>query len=92
MAILAKFTKQPSDVLDYDIDFSEWLPEDDDGLTAQVTVESGLTLDSFTIHGAIVKVWLSGGTSGRAYKVTVLLITVDGRSKEAEIVIKVKEQ
>ncbi len=29
MAILGTFTQQPAEVLDYDIDFSQWLPEAD---------------------------------------------------------------
>ncbi len=92
MPILERFPKQPADVQDYDIDFTEYL----DGLTdtaaiAVVEAEAGITVVSHSIVGKVVKVWLSGGTSGRKYKVTIRLTTTGGRTKEVEILIIVRE-
>lgn len=92
MTILEKFTKQPADVQDYDIDFTEYL----DGLTdtatsAVVDAEPGITVQSYTIIGKTVKVWLSGGVHLGRYKVTVRLTTTGGRTKEVEILILVRE-
>lgn len=92
MSILAKFTKQPADVQDYDISFVEWLAGfSDTGATVAVTAETGITLLSSTLVAGIVKVWLSGGTDLISYKITVTLTTTGGRVKQVEIVIKVKE-
>lgn len=92
MAILETFTKQPGETLDYDISFAEFLAGyADTGLSATVTAAAGITLDFFSLTQGVVKVWLSGGTTGQSYKVTVRLTTTGGRIKEDEIVIKIKE-
>ncbi len=89
---LQKFTKQPNDVLDYDIDFSDWLVSGDEVESVTVTAETGITVDSTNITSEIVKIWLSGGTDGSSYKVTALAVTEGGRTKEKEFIIKIKEQ
>ncbi len=92
MPILETFKKQPADVQDYDIDFSEWLAGFSDSPASHaVEVETGITLDNHELAGSIVKVWLSGGVDGNTYKVTVRLTTVGGRTYEVEIRVKVKE-
>ena len=92
MPILEKFTKQPADVQDYDIDFSEYLaPFADTGATHTVVVDAGITVLLSTLQTGVVKVWLSGGTTGTSYKVTATLTTTGGRVKQAEILVKVKE-
>lgn len=92
---LTKFTKQPGDTQDYDIDYTKYLAGLSDtapGPTGvAVTVDSGITLVSQSLVNGIVKVWLSGGTSGQTYKVTSTLTTVGGRVKEYEILVAVKE-
>lgn len=91
MPILERFTKQPADVQDYDIDFSEYLaPLADTPSSAVVEVEPGITLVNHLITGQRVKVWISGGSNGQKYKVTVRLTTVGGRVKEVEILIIVR--
>jgi hypothetical protein len=95
MSILAKFEKQPADVQDFDIDFTEWLTGMSDtapgptGVT--VVTETGLTIDLVVLTNGVVKVWTSGGTDGVTYKITATLTTVGGRTKQAEIRVKVKE-
>ena len=96
MPILAKYTKQPADEQDYDIDFqSEFLNGLNDTAPGpggvQVTADPGITIDSFSLLAGRVKVWVSGGTSGESYKITVTLSTTYGRTKQVEIVVKVKE-
>jgi hypothetical protein len=95
MTILARFEKQPADVQDFDIDFSEWLTGLGDlapGPTGAVVIaEPGLTVLASTLVAGIVKVWTSGGTNGVTYKITATVTTVGGRVKQAEIKIRVKE-
>lgn len=89
--ILATFTKQPADVQDYDIDFTDYLAGlSDAGASADVSSDPGITIDSHVLSSGVVKVWVSGGTAG-TYKITAALTTTGGRVKEAEIKIKVKE-
>lgn len=92
MPILEFFKKQPADVQDYDIDFTEYLDAlTDTAASAVVDPEPGITVVNYLILGNAVKVWLSGGTSGQKYKVTVRLTTTGGRVKEVEILLIVRE-
>lgn len=95
MSILAKFEKQPADVQDFDIDFNEWLTGMGDTAPgpsgATVVADAGLTIASFSLTDGVVKVWTSGGADSVTYKITATLVTVGGRTKQAEIRIKVKE-
>lgn len=89
---LARFIKQPADMQDYDIDFSEWLAGfADTGISHVVEVEAGITLVANSLVAGVVKVWLSGGSDGSIYKVTATLTTTGGRIKQAEITVRVKE-
>jgi hypothetical protein len=95
MATLEEFEKQPGERQDYDITFVEYLQsmnEDaTDSHTAEVTAATGITVDSYSVLDGVVKVWVSGGTTGQKYKVTATMTTAGGRVKEADITIKVKE-
>ena len=95
MSILAKFQKQPADVQDFDIDFSEWLAAMDDSAPGPdglaVVAESGITVLAWTLRDGVVKVWTAGGTDGTTYKITATVTTQGSRVKQAEIKIKVKE-
>ena len=87
------YFKQPSEVLDYDLDYREWLTSGDNVQSATVAVTpTGLTVDSTFINDPRVKIWLSAGTAGSTYKVTVTMTTADGRVREDEFKLKVKEQ
>lgn len=89
---LGNFNKQPVEVKDYDIDYSEWLTDGDSVQSATVVVApTGLVVDSVFINDPRVKVWLSGGTSGTQYKLTVTMTTADGRVKEDEFKVRVKD-
>jgi len=88
---MQKFIKQPSDFLDYDFDFSDWMVAADTIESADITVATGITLESYSFTDTVVKVWLSGGTDGETYKVTCLITTDDGRKKEKEFKIKIKD-
>lgn len=87
------YTKQPGDNVDYDVDLSSWLPSTDTVLSAVAVSESGITLGTTSINTTtkIVKQWVSGGTTGNRYKVTLTITSVEGRIKEVDFYIKVKE-
>jgi hypothetical protein len=95
MSILGTFVKQPSEKLDYDVDFSTWLT--DDTLFSQTTAITGpdstLVADTSSIMqgGFVVKNILMGGTVGNKYKVTVTATTTVGLIKEAEFIVSIKE-
>lgn len=89
--LLGTVTQQPRDVRDYDIDFGEWFPLGDTVVDASVTVEPvGLTT-TYALQHPRVKVWVQDGLAGTTYKVTVVAYSNDGRAKEVELKVRVKD-
>lgn len=97
--ILGTFTKQPSESFGYDLLYSDFLGADvletilstscvnTSGEVNDLEVEGSYLLDA----GTRVKVFVSGGTAGNTYKITILVKTLDGIVKEDEFKIKVKD-
>jgi len=93
MSILGTFTKQPNEVMDYDIDYTDWMAETDFLLSDITTVDgTGLVIDSsIIISNFVLKIWLSGGVDGATHKITARITTDDGRVKEDEFRIRIKD-
>lgn len=93
MPIIERFRKQPADVQDYDIDFSPYLVGHGGDTVAsyQVEADPGIVVQSHTHADGVVKVWLAGGMSKNAYKVTIRITTNGGRVHEVEILVTVVE-
>ncbi len=89
------FPKQPAERRDIDVVTDDWMPESDYIQTATSVVSpSGLTIESTSVTTANTraKVWVSGGTDMVNYKVTTTITTHDGRIKEHEFMVKVREK
>ena len=90
---LGVFQKQPAESIDYDVDYSEWLTTGDNVQSADVSVApSGLVIDSTFINDPRIKIWISGGVDKVSYKVTVTMTTAEGRVKQDEFKINVKDR
>lgn len=91
------FTKQPSDVLDYDVDLRQWLAETGDGIQ-QVHVEidpddsDGLQLQSKAVYDEYMKLWLEGGKDRATYDISVTVDTSAGRIKQIDFRMRVRER
>lgn len=83
--------KDPSAVLDYSFDWSEWLGEDTIQ-SAVCTVDDGVTKENEANSTTAVTVWVSGGTSGSDYAVRCTITTVAGRTDERTIYLRVRER
>jgi len=91
-AILGKFSKQPAEILDYDVDYTDWFSNRTDSPVSYVVVaQTGITVVSTSRIDNVVKVTLGGGTTGIKYKITVRLTTALGLVKEADFTVSVKE-
>ena len=93
-----KYEKQVADVQDYDLSYVDWLADLND--TALSLISTSITGSDAaatiaapvpSMAAGVVKVWVTGGTDGVAYKITALILTVAGRKKEHEIMVKVKD-
>jgi len=80
----ATFTKDPSAVLDYAIDWSAWLGSDTIA-TSTWSVPTGITRDSDTNTTTRATIWLSGGTAGQTYQLTNTITTAGGRTDQRTI-------
>ncbi len=87
-----QYTKDPSAVLDWAFDWTDWLAAAETITNHTITADTGLTVDSSTEDAGVVTVWLSGGTAGENYKVACLVETSAGRTDERTIWIKVTDR
>ncbi len=88
---LPLWKKDPSAVKDYQVDWTAWLAGDN--ITAHaVTAAAGITIDASSASGAVVTIWLSGGTHGQTYKVTCEITTAGGRVEQRSFEIEVRDQ
>lgn len=86
--------KQPTDRLDIDLSFEDWLAVrvGDSIIAASSTVDKvGLDTSSPVVDSPFVKQWFAGGVDGEVYKISVTVATAQGRVKQVELKVRVKE-
>jgi hypothetical protein len=86
------FVKDPDAVLDYKMDWADWLNSTDTIIASSWVAGTGLTVDSNTNSGTYTTVWLSGGTAGSTYLVTNSIETSEGRQDDRTIMIQCMER
>lgn len=84
--------KDPNAVLDYSIDLTDWLTAVSDTLQTLSVTGDGVVIDSSSIAGSLVTAWISGGTAGATATATFRFTTVDGRTDDRTIWLKIKER
>lgn len=87
-----RFIQDPAAVLDYQFDWSAWLPEGDTISEANVTADEGLEVSQLSHAGGKVTAWVSGGVVGRTYLLTCSITTAGGRKDERTIRITIQDQ
>ena len=86
------FTKDPASRLDWVWDWTDWLAAGETITAQTVTAPDGLTVEPPTHADGKVTVWISGGTTGKVYRVTCQITTDSGRIDERSITIRVIER
>lgn len=79
------FVKAPSDILDYEWDWSVWLPTGDTISTFSFTADTGITIETNPAASnttTTATVFLGGGTAGTTYNVTCQITTVGHRTAQ----------
>lgn len=82
-------TKDPDEVLDFSIDWSEQIG-DDTIVNSVWSTPAGITEDSTSSAGKVSTIWLSGGTDGEAYVIGNRITTAGGRTFDSDITILVR--
>jgi hypothetical protein len=85
-------TKDPNEVLDYQIDWSEVLDVDSITSSTWINIATGITIVATANTSTRTVVWLSGGSDGGAYKMTNRVTTSAGRIMDQTIRIEVWEK
>lgn len=91
--IIGVIIQQPSDNLDYDIDATKLVGTGGDTLsTVTATVSpAGLSVIAVKVDNTKGKVWVTSGVAETQYKIEVMLTTTNGRIKQDELLVQVKE-
>ena len=88
---MTTFLKDPEAVLDYSIDWTDFLESAETIFSSQWFYPTGITLDSNGHTDKVATAWLSGGTVGQSYEL-VNRITTDNdpaRVDERTIIISI---
>jgi hypothetical protein len=84
-------TKDPDDVVDYDITWEAQMTADSDTIvTSTWTVPAGITKNSSSNTTTRTKIWLSGGTAGQNYTLLNRVVTAGGRTLDQSVKLKVR--
>lgn len=86
------YLKDADAVLDWQVDWSAWLVEDETITASSWTVPDGIEEDSTSNDTTTATIWLSGGTAGTTYTVTNHITTSDGRQDDRSLKIRVTER
>lgn len=78
---LGTFDKDPNAVLDYTMDWKDWLGEDAI-LTSTWIVPVGISNAGVTFSSSTATIWLSGGVAGVSYSIYNQITTVGGRTEK----------
>lgn len=83
--------KDPNEVLDYRVDWTDRLESGETITTSTVFRASGdVVLDSQSFLGATVTVWLSGGTDDTPNVITSRIVTNQGRTYDESVKLRVR--
>ena len=81
--------KDPDDILDYAVDWSEFLGLDTISASVWV-VPTGITKASDSFTSTVTTAWLSGGTIRTKYTLVNRITTAAGRQKDQSVAITIK--
>jgi hypothetical protein len=87
--------KQPTDVLDFTVDFLAWLEDGGDDVLEIVTVTpptvtpGDVTINVLNVGGSTVTCWLGNGQGGAVYPMEFSVSTALGRTASFEVTLAV---
>jgi hypothetical protein len=89
----ARFIKDPNAVLDYQWDWSDWLPTGDTIATADVSLSTGnVVISSESNTTTTVTAWVAGGTDQTESRLTARVVTAQGRTDDRSIILAIVER
>lgn len=93
MAKTIPWIKDPSALLDFVFDWSEWAISPDDIKLSDINITpSGLVVNQKIVEDNKVRVWLSGGNISTYYKIVCRIETKFGRIDERTEMLLIKQR
>lgn len=96
-------TKDPDAILDYDMEWADWLGDDEEIATStwaitdtgdgELDIETGSRASSI-VDGVTARVWLSGGTPGQTYTIKNHVVTdaTPAREDDRSFSVKIRQR
>jgi len=81
--------KDPDEVLDYNIDWSDRLVSDTIATSTWV-VPTGITAESEDKAATTTTLWLSSGTLGAKYDILNRIVTAEGRTMDQTVTLRIR--
>lgn len=95
MALTWESSKDPNEVKDYELDWSDRLETASDTISTSawsiVTDSPTLVIDSSSTTTTVTKVWLSAGTDGTTYDLLNRVVTAGGRTYDQTVKLRVAD-
>jgi hypothetical protein len=88
--MMAIYLKDPEAVLDYGIDWEDWLGTNETITASTWEVQAGIDKDSDSFDNTATVIWLKNGTVGEDYVVTNHITTSANREDDRSMIIKVR--
>lgn len=92
MSTTGTWIKDPDAVLDYTVDWSDWLEAGDAIATSAAVADTGITVTSVLDTDTAVTAWISGGTVGTNYTVRFRITTTGSRTDDRTITLLVRQR
>lgn len=89
---MSTFIQDPDALLDYAVDWSDYLATGDFIVSAETSAQSGITIASQSFTSAIHTIFLEGGTEGEEYEITSRIFTNGGRRDDRTFLIIIEEK
>lgn len=93
MSVRFKSPKDPDEILDFHVGWTNRLAEDDEIVSSVFTVvddESTVGINETFIDGNKTIMWLSGGTAGENCAILNRVNTINGRRMDQTLIVKIK--
>lgn len=84
--------KDPDAILDYTVDWVDYLTDVTDAIASYQVLTTGVTIVSTAQNTTKITAWLSGGIEGDKVQVTYRIVTAAGRTDDRSIYLKIKQR
>lgn len=90
---MSRFAKDPDARLDYQVDWSNWLPTGDTIDSHSIAVVDGdVVIDAQSANDTSITAWITGGTVKTVSSIRFRITTVQGRTDDRTITIEIENR